>query len=457
MSQLLIILLLSFIIGFNCQKLPTWTAPQPDANAALGGYTLLPNRTNIEIFHGTNPNDTSLISGAYNHAPMITYNNNIFTVLWKNCQKDEDCNGQRILYSQSSNGLNWTSANIMFMNMTVENGPATSLFVGPPIVINGHLYVAASPGLYNNKQYHSTADGAQFCLYPEPLEPRNCGPPKGTQYKNTLLMRQVYEGVNNIGGLFWASNVAPNDFEKATKILNISTIDQMDNGTQHDIAMLTKKMNGFCSNMNDNKSATLKCEVCENGCQLYNDIDTDLNIKNERTHYILPSENKDVILYRQSKYELYASIRNITMDVNDNKIFGNWSYPKLTNIPNDDTNLNCGALPNGKIYLLSNPVYPNATNNSFHSPKKRDPITLATSIDGYVFGKVGVIMTCTNLSATSNCVARYEGKGQNNGPSYPQGITIIDPAPENVQGLYVVASNNKEDIFITHIPFHAIP
>ena len=64
------------IIVSNCQVLPSWTAPQPNSNEPLGGYMLLPNRTNIEIFHGTNPNDTSLISGAYNHAQMISFYNN---------------------------------------------------------------------------------------------------------------------------------------------------------------------------------------------------------------------------------------------------------------------------------------------------------------------------------------------------------------------------------------------
>eukprot|EP01084_Bolivina_argentea_P234695 395100_1 len=128
----------------------------------------------------------------------------------KNCQKDEDCNGQRILYSQSEDGLNWTTPQIMFRNLTVPNVAAT-MFVGPPIMINGHLYVAASPGLNNNKP----ADGAQFCLWPEPIEPRNCGPPKKAQYNNTLMMRQIYDGICNFCPLFWASTIAPIQFEKA--------------------------------------------------------------------------------------------------------------------------------------------------------------------------------------------------------------------------------------------------
>ena len=31
-----------------------------------------------------------------------------FLIQWKNCQVDEDCNGQRMLYSQSADASRWT-------------------------------------------------------------------------------------------------------------------------------------------------------------------------------------------------------------------------------------------------------------------------------------------------------------------------------------------------------------
>jgi hypothetical protein len=34
-----------------------------------------------------------------------------------------------------------------------------------------------------------------------------------------------------------------------------------------------------------------------------------------------------------------------------------WGAPVLTNLPNDESNLNTGTLPDGRVYLLNNPVF----------------------------------------------------------------------------------------------------
>ena len=36
-----------------------------------------------------------------------------------------------------------------------------------------------------------------------------------------------------------------------------------------------------------------------------------------------------------------------------------------------------------------------------------------------------------------------------------QGIAVLSPAPKAIQGFYVVNSNNKEDIWLTKVPFSA--
>lgn len=57
------------------------------------------------------------------------------------------------------------------------------------------------------------------------------------------------------------------------------------------------------------------------------------------------------------------------------------------------------------------------------------------------------------LPNNSTCQPRYAGGGKNPGPSYPQGLAVVAPAPEAVRGFYVVATNNKEDVWITKIDF----
>ena len=106
--------------------------------------------------------------GTYNHAPMLSYHNGLFLASWKNSPQDEDQNGQRVLYSQSSDGTNWTSTdglNILFPNMSSTSNPSVALFAEPAVILNGRQYAAASP--------------IQYCQYPN-------------EYSSIMLLRQVY-------------------------------------------------------------------------------------------------------------------------------------------------------------------------------------------------------------------------------------------------------------------------
>ena len=84
----------------------------------------------------------------------------------------------------------------------------------------------------------------------------------------------------------------------------------------------------------------------------------------------------------------------------------------------------------------------------------RDPLTVALSTDGKHFSRVVSLMSCGNLSTTSTCKQRLAGSGKNWGPSYPQGIAL---GPSDVvgtgfkPGLYVVATNNKEDVWLAWV------
>ena len=136
---------------------------------------------------------------------------------------------------------------------------------------------------------------------------------------------------------------------------------------------------------------------------------------------------------------------------------GPWSRAVPTNISNDESNINAGPLPDGRVYLLGNSVYrPKSTGQN--TLRFRDPITVATSTDGIAFDRAYAVASCTNLSATSTCTPRYrpsptESGGKNPGPSYPQGISVVAPAPEQLRGFYVAYSNNKEDIWVTRLQF----
>lgn len=77
----------------------------------------------------------------------------------------------------------------------------------------------------------------------------------------------------------------------------------------------------------------------------------------------------------------------------------------------------------------------------------------ATGVD---FSVCKIVQTCLDMAGgASKCAAR-QAANRNVGPSYPQGVSVVAPAPASMQGLYVVATNNKEDVVITRVPWTAL-
>ena len=119
-----------------------------------------------------------------------------------------------------------------------------------------------------------------------------------------------------------------------------------------------------------------------------------------------------------------------------------WSAQQPTEIPDVDANLNAGHLPNGRIYLVSNACPKSADG--------RDPLTVSTSSDGLHFDRSVGVMSCKELGKTETCGPRMAGKAKDKGTSYPQGVVVT---VKNISGLYVVATNNKEDVWVARVPF----
>ena len=57
-------------------------------------------------------------------------------------------------------------------------------------------------------------------------------------------------------------------------------------------------------------------------------------------------------------------------------------------------------------------------------------------------------MSCEELK---QCGPRVAGHSKDHGPSYPQAVTVTSPA--SMAGLWVVATNNKEDVVVARVPF----
>eukprot|EP01043_Picozoa_sp_COSAG02_P087855 COSAG02_NODE_25061_length_670_cov_0.499124_1_plen_172_part_00 len=82
---------------------PHWTVHDaPDPGKPLCGFTLADGLSTTTVYRATAD------LGAYNHGAMMDYHFGNFFLTWKNAPRDEDSPGQRILYSQSADGVDWT-------------------------------------------------------------------------------------------------------------------------------------------------------------------------------------------------------------------------------------------------------------------------------------------------------------------------------------------------------------
>jgi len=407
-------LLIPYLCPSQSPPLPYWDMPflDPLINPT-GGASMLSNDTIWTRLYFATPQ-----LGTYAMSPMISFLNGYFLGTWKLSPQDEDQPGQKIMWSMSEDGINWTptdGTNVLFPSMNSTQNPGVALFAEPSLYINNHVYAAASP--------------IQFCLYPD-------------QYQDRLLLRRVY-GINNFGPIFWASTTIPSGYEQASQMHNITTVLQQDTITQTDIATLTPtSITPPCPDPSIANGT--KCEACIGACQTWSVALNVSSLENERSHYHVPNSATEMLLYRSHNRVLYASTRD--------KVGNNWTVPVQTNITDTVANFNAGNLPNNAgAYLVSNAMI------NFW----RDPLFFSTTVDGYAFTNTAVLGTCENNTIFANppdqpwgCLYRYNGGAKEGGLQYVQCSLVTQPV--NVEGFYCIVSQNKEDIWVSKTPLSAV-
>jgi len=369
-----------------------------------------------EVYHASTEH------GTYNHAVMMDWHENNMLLTWKNSPKDEDSPGQRVLYSQSADGANWTATdgkNVMFPSVSTDKNPA-ALFAAPTVILNGTRYASASP--------------KQFCLWPPPIE-------------SPVVMRKVSSEIPaKLGPMFWLAESIPAGFEDASTREGIQALPAMDGDTQHDMALLSKTGTLPCDT-----AETSKCEACREECdyplrpppkldilrsdhEVVSVLHGDLGGGGEYTRYTVPNSTEEIILHRTKSHKFAFTHRTAVGQP--------WSNQSETEIPDARSNLNAGSLPDGRIFLVSNPC----------PSGKRDPLVVSTSASGLNFDKAVGVMTCKDLN--KQCKPRHKGRAKNPGQAYPQAVAAT--APDGMKYLWVAATNNKEDVWVTRVSYDAL-
>ena len=424
--------------------IPAWTAPPFDPNGSVNqtmayGMPVVQNTGVVKIFNGSSE------MGVYAHQAMISVSGGFFLATWINAAHNESQPGQRVLWSYAREEeplTSWATPAVAFPNMSLtpcENASEFTSFLTPAcatlnseptVVLNGRVYLAAST--------------RQFCLYP--LD-------KIDENGKYLLLRQVTLSSSSpkLGEVFWAADPGP-AFSATNERLGIRSLSEMDASIQGDVAELLGGARPCEAN-------STKCEFCEGGCQDMRsaeaaDAPCKLQLSpswRERTHWLVPhKKNEEVIVYRSPGSALCYSVRS--------GVGGDWSVPRTSKLADIHSNTNAGTLPDGRVYLLHNPVLGDPPPGT-----ERDPLVLSLSSDGYRFDQAFVALSCrlppvapTKVSCKNavtcphlGCHPRNRVGGAAPGPQYPQGLV-------HKGQLFVILSNNKEDIWVERIPLSAL-
>lgn len=373
--------------GYNV--LDMWQCPMPDPKKKNSGYQQIPGVKHAVIYKGNWEN------GGYNHHSNLTMYKGTLYASWSNQAYGEDCPGQRVLFSTSKDGLNWTPPRELFpspIKMADRKSEGPFLASSGFFIWNNRLFGRASG---HQKLYWENQNGTSRNPFYDSVHRY----PKVVHF--SYICREIKPD-GELGEIFVYGNNPP----KATyKILKQKDFDP-------DFRMPNDGLQNLIIQGLDTK------HLCE------------------PTPY-KTSDNKYGLLLRDDDYShrKYASFSD------DGK---NWSTPGPTNIPDSPSFTIALSGSDGSVLFIGNHMAPRF---DIPSPRHygRDPLMLSYSPDGYKIIK--------SLSVSQGphkyTIPREKVFGRGGGAQYPA-ATVADGK------VYIMYSSGKEDIMMAVFPLSSI-
>ena len=340
-------------------------------------------------------------TGFYNHHTHIIRHRNNFFVAWSNHPSDEDERGQRVLLSRSQSGHSWNAPIVLFPPVKSGTGQELVLTANGWLVFDDVLYAIAD--LHDNLGW---TDNEGFVIAKQQSALYN----RTAQRSMGRLGRRVNDD-GTLGAPFWLARaealdtVCPNCQPQTELAGALNAMLQEPLNRRH-WQLIDGNLKGYWVDRYPIKSddghhlAEPTTYLAQGGLlvRLFRDLDL--------SHY------------------LYA-----TTSSNGGK---SWSQPSRTDIPDSPSLSSAGELPDGRRYILGNPV-----------PGSRDPLAIRFSEDGVRFG-------AAQLIRGGAPALRLPGKYKGPGFQYPAAV-VADNA------LWVVYSVNKEDIEVSRVALSPSP
>lgn len=366
-----------------------WQCPMPDPKKKNSGYKQIPGVKRVVIYKGSRKN------GGYNHHSNLFLYKGLLYASWSNQAYGEDCPGQRVLYSTSKDGLNWS--------------PIKELFPSPIKMADrksGGPFLASSGFFIWNNRLFGRASGHQK-LYWENKDKTSRKPfydsfhiyPKMKHFN--YICREI-KANGEFGKIFVYGSNPPKTIYPILKQKEFDPAFRMPNDGLQNLRVQALDTKRLC----------------------------------EPTPY-KTKDNKYALLLRDDDYShrKYASFSD------DGK---KWSTPEPTNIPDSPSFTMALSGSDGSVLFIGNHMAPRF---DIPSPRHygRDPLMLSYSPDGYKLTKSFSI----SKGPHKYTIPREKVFGRGGGAQYPAALVANGK-------VYVMYSSGKEDIMMSVFPLSSI-
>ena len=380
-----------------------WNCGRPDPGKPGAGFTVLNEAEHQLIYAGERK------AGAYNHHSQLAVHGGGFYAMWSNHPHGEDGPGQRVMFSSSEDGANWTQATELFPPpQEVRPSEETGL------VLTALRWVAVDGKLYAVALCHENI-GFENPERTERVARRDADHPFRARRGFSSLCREVAPGGRGPGPVFPLGE----DLPAADRLA--FTLESWDEASVQRKAAAVNEALERSSQCPGGRipPAADTCRLCE------------------PTSY-RTADGKRVMLLRDDNYShrMYAAISP------DGR---HWNTAMPTDIPDSPSEPHNAVMDDGTVCLVGNFMAPEFDNADKVHHYGRDPLMVAISRDGYLFERA-YALRCGQQQWR---VPRDEVLGRGGGGQYPSALIHGD-------SLYVLYSMGKEDIWISSVPLSAL-
>ena len=384
-----------------------WRNPMPDPEKPAAGFPILDGVRHTTIFSPTRE------IGAYNHHPQIVNHDGQFHAIWSNHPCAEDGPGQRVLYSRSKDGEQWSSWSEAFPSPGPVGDWTTQGLVhtaGRWMTVDDRLYAVAL--LHANRGFINKLDPRDRQI---PVPRRDDAHPNLAREGFSCIVREMCAG-GTWGPYFPLADHLPPETLPYVLASEPRIAGRIEALFQQPDCIPTWDFEGRYAR----PTAWDGHPLCE------------------PTSY-LAADGSWRLLLRDLAYShrLYVSGWDPEQKA--------WLPAEPTDIP-DSPSLSCArTLEDGRVLLIGNPTATRFDNPTDPAHYVRDPLTVSISPTGETFDRVLAL----RYGPYEWNVPPSEVIGRGHGYQYPCAILHGDE-------LWVIYSIGKESIGVSHVPLTAL-